>query len=110
MEIMEMKKKDLPNVDGSVGFRDFVSGVLLVLRVRGVGAGNPGGSHCFRAPESLSGTSGRVHGGFLQESYCRTGLWYCWNLRGVGCCRFRDFSDIGCNGAGRRVGIDARLK
>ena len=61
MEIMEMKKKDLPNATAVL-----VLGILsLVLRIRGVGAGNPGSSHCFRSPESLSGTSGRVHGGFL---------------------------------------------
>lgn len=42
MEIMEMKKKDLPNATAVL-----VLGILslvfcMVLRVRGVGAGNPG--------------------------------------------------------------------
>lgn len=68
MEIMEMKKKDLPNATAVL-----VLGILSLVfcwcyGFVGLVLGILGGSHCFRAPESLSGTSGRVHGGFLQES------------------------------------------
>ena len=89
MEIMEMKKKDLPNATAVL-----VLGILSLV-------------FCW-----CYGFVGLVLGilAVAIASGPRTGLWYCWNLRGVGCCRFRDFNDIGCNGAGRRVGIDARLK
>ena len=61
MEIMEMKKKDLPNATAVL-----VLGILSLVFCWCYGfVGYSGSSHCSRAPEGLSGTSGRVHGGIL---------------------------------------------